>query len=212
MTPQFHETFARSEQRAFGGQPLRLTDEGIWLALPLDVIQPALDKLEAIGFWAPLGPRPKVLDAGMGDGRLVAACCSLPHELLSYGIESNGDLCELAQSNLRALSGSGLAPRWRVCQGDYFDVSTYPKLGILVTDIDVFFNYPDGNEQQLAAFLQDHARPGSFLVVLTAEGGLALDTLPLEEDLAVSRGPGRPEFRLLVYRVQRRSGEDIGAL
>lgn len=187
-----------------------MTDEGIWLALPLDVIQPALDVLQTIDFWSRLAPRPKVLDAGMGDGRLVAACCTLPHEVLAYGIESHGELCELAQTNLRSLSHTGLAPRWRVCQGDYLDISTYPKLGILVSDVDVFFNYPDGNEHRLAAFLRDHAREGAFLVVLTAEEGLELDALALEEDLTISRGPGMPEFRLSIYRVPRRS-EDLGA-
>jgi len=212
VNPQFHETFARSEQRAFGGQPLRLTDDGMWLALPLDVIQPALDELEAIGFWARLGPRARVLDAGMGDGRLVAAFCTLPHDLLAYGIESHGELCELAQSNLRTLSERELAPRWRVCQGDYLDVSTYPKLGILVSDVDVFFNYPDGNEHRLAAFLRDHAREGSFLVVLTAEKGLELEALALEDDLTISRGPGVPAFRLSIYRVHRPSGEETSAI
>ena len=203
MSPEFAETFAQSEKRAFDGQPLRLTDDGIWLAMPLDVLDAALEKLQASGFWARLGPRAKVLDAGMGDGRLVAGLCNVAHELWAYGIESHPNLCQLAQDNLRTLTESGMASNWRTCQGDYFDLSTYPKLGIRLEDIDAFFNYPDGNEHKLAAFLSEHGRPGAFLVVLTPEHGLELAGLVREEELAIERGLGVPEFRLVLYRIQR---------
>ncbi len=203
MSPEFAETFARSEKRAFDGQPLRLTDDGIWLAMPLDVLDAALEKLQATGFWSRLGTRAKVLDAGMGDGRLVAALCTVPHDLWAYGIESHPNLCQLAQDNLRMLTERGMASSWRTCQGDYFDLSTYPKLGIRFEDIDAFFNYPDGNEHKLAAFLREHGRPGAFLVVLTPERGLELKGLAREEELAIERGPGVPEFRLVLYRIHR---------
>ena len=203
MSPDFTETFARSEQKAFGGQLLRLTDEGIWLAMPLDVLDAAIDKLQATGFWSRLGPRPKVLDAGMGDGRVVAALCNVGNDLWAYGIESNASLCELAQDNLRALTEAGMCDHWRTCQGDYLDVSTYPKLGVRLEDIDAFFNYPDGNEHKLAAFLRAYARSGAFVVVLTAEQGLELHGLTREEELGIERKPGAPEFRLVLYRVQR---------
>lgn len=203
MSPDFTETFARSEQKAFGGQPLRLTGEGIWLAMPLDVLNGALQTLQATGFWSRLGRRPKVLDAGMGDGRIVAALCNVGQDLWAYGIERDRSLCELAQDNLRTLTGGGMCDQWRTCQGDYLDVSTYPKLGVRLEDIDAFFNYPDGNEHKLAAFLRDHARSGAFVVVLTAERGLELEGLAREEELAIDRGRAVPEFRLVLYRIQR---------
>jgi len=207
VSPDFDETFARSEKKAFDGQPLRLTDDGIWLAMPLDVLDAALEKLQATGFWSRIGTRAKVLDAGMGDGRLVAALCTVPHDLWAYGIESHPNLCELAQDNLRMLTERGMASRWRTCQGDYFDLSTYPKLGIRVEDVDAFFNYPDGNEHKLAAFLREHGRPGAFLIVLTPERGLEIEGLVREEELAIERGPGFPAFRLVLYRIHRTSGD-----
>lgn len=202
MNPNFTETFTRSEEKAFDGQPMRLTDAGIWLAMPLDVLAAAIDKLDTIGFWTRVGERGKVLDAGMGDGRLVAALCNAGHGLWAYGIESHQQLWELAQDNLRELTEQGMTSSWRTCQGDYFDLSTYPKLGIRLEDIDVLFNYPDGNEHKLAAFLHDHARPGAHLVVLTPEHGLELEGLSREEELAIERGPGMPEFRLVLYRIE----------
>lgn len=208
MSPDFTETFTRSEEKAFDGQPIRLTDAGIWLAMPLDVLDAALEKLDTTGFWARLGGRVKVLDAGMGDGRLVAALCNLGRDLWAYGIESHPELWELAQDNLRKLTEQGMGSNWRTCQGDYFELSTYPKLGILLEDIDVFFNYPDGNEHKLAAFLRDHGRSGAYLVVLTPEHGLELEGLAREDELAIERGPGVPEFRLVLYRIEGAAEED----
>lgn len=205
MSPEFTETFTRSEAKAFEGQPIRLTDTGIWLAMPLDVLDAAIEKLRANGFWARLGARGKVLDAGMGDGRIVAALCNVGHDLWAYGIESHPELWELAQNNLRTLTEQGMASSWRTCQGDYFDLSTYPKLGVRLEDIDAFFNYPDGSEHKLAAFLRDHGRPGAMLVIVTPEHGLELEGLEREEELAIDRGAGIPEFRLVLYRIPRRA-------
>jgi hypothetical protein len=207
VSPDFTETFARSEKKAFDGQPLRLTDAGIWLAMPLDVLGAAFEKLHATGFWARLGERGKVLDAGMGDGRVVAALCNVGHDLWAYGIESHPRLWELAENNLRTLTERGMASSWRICQGDYLDVSTYPKLGVRLEDIDAFFNYPDGNEHELAALLSVHGRAGAILVVVTAEHGIELEGLTLEDELTIDRGPGVPEFRLVLYRVDRRAGD-----
>lgn len=210
MSPEYRETFTRSEARAFDGQPLRVTDRGIWLPMPLDVVHSALDVLRSTGFWSRLGVRPKVLDAGMGDGRLVAAFCTVPHPLWAYGIESHPKLCELAQANLRALTERGLSPNWSTCQGDYLDPSTYPKLGVRLEDIDAFFNYPDGNEQKLAAFLREHARNGALLVLLTPDHGLQVDGLILEDDVAIAREQDAPSFRLMQYRIHRTPGREPG--
>ena len=131
----------------------------------------------------------------------------MSHDLWAYGIESQPNLCQLAQDNLRMLTERGMASRWRACQGDYFDLSTYPKLGIRLEDVDAVFNYPDGNEHKLAAFLREHGRPGAFLIVLTPDRRLELEGLTREEELAVERGPGVPEFRLVLYRIHRTGRE-----
>ena len=100
--------------------------------------------LRGAGFWTRLGDAPKVLDAGMGDGRVVASLCAVGHHVQAYGIEIHHQLSELANENLHDLSERGLPKIWRTCDGSYLDRSTYAKLGIHVEDIDAFFNYPDG--------------------------------------------------------------------
>lgn len=202
MSPDFTATFEQSETRAFGGQPVRLTGAGIWLPAPLDVVAAAMQALSRVGFWKRLGDAPKVLDAGMGDGRIVASLCAVDENLRAYGIESHHELSELANENLCALSERGLPRIWRACEGDYLDSETYASLGIQVQDIDAFFNYPDGNEHELAAFLASHARRRAFLVVLTPDHGFRIAGLDHDEELPIERLSGAPGFRLALYRTR----------
>ncbi len=104
------ELFASSEARAFSGSPLRVTDHGIWLPTPLDVIRSALEALSAIRLWDRMAPTPVVLDAGMGDGRFVACLGAHGGHVSALGIESDPTLHALAVSNLEAL-GTSNAPR-----------------------------------------------------------------------------------------------------
>lgn len=201
MSADFTDVFARSEERAFGGQPLRLTSAGIWFPLPLDVIRSAMEQLSSSDFWSRFGDKPRALDAGMGDGRLVAALSAARKNLLAYGIEIHEPLSELARENLRELTNGGLPPTWRTCYGDYLDPATYPKLGVRIEEIDAFFNYPDGNEQPLATLLAEHAHPGAFLILLTPDHTLGVEGLDLQKELSVPR-VGAPGFRLAVYGVQ----------
>ena len=202
MSPDFKATFEQSEKRAFGGQPLRLTGAGIWLPAPLDVVAAAMRALRGAGFWTRLGDAPKVLDAGMGDGRVVASLCAVGHHVQAYGIEIHHQLSELANENLHDLSERGLPKIWRTCDGSYLDRATYAKLGIHVEDIDAFFNYPDGNEHELAAFLASYARRRAFLVVLTPDHAFRIEGLDHDEDLPIERPSGSPGFHLALYRTR----------
>ena len=48
--------------------------------------------LRGAGFWTRLGDAPKVLDTGMGDGRVVASLCAVGHHVQAYGIEIHHQL------------------------------------------------------------------------------------------------------------------------
>ena len=161
-----------------------------------------MQALSRAGFWKRLGDTPKVLDAGMGDGRVVASVCAAGQNARAYGIEIHHQLLKLANENLRGLSERGLPRTWHTCEGDYLDSETYRRLGIDVQDIDAFFNYPDGNKHELAAFLASHARPGAFLVLFTPDHGLRIEGLDHDEDLPIRRVSGAPGFRLALYRTR----------
>lgn len=187
--------FARPEERAFSGQPLQLTEQGIWLPTPLDVVGSALAALESRGFWSGLGPTPTLLDAGMGDGRLVASFCKLGSHVRACGVESHPSLFALALENLRALPESN----WSVCRGDFLDATSFEALGVPLGEIYAVFNYPDGNEEALAQYWSKHGRPGSFLVFVTPDQGMRLEGLTLHSQLSIERG-----FHLYLYQLDER--------
>jgi len=200
MTPGFVETFELSEKRAFDGQPLRFTGAGIWLPLPLDIVASFIATLRRAEVWSRLGPRPKVLDAGAGDGRLVAGLCAAATEVRVFGIEHDENLARLAEDNLRRLTALGLPARWTTCEGDYLSLSTYEELGLGFADVDLFLNYPDGSEHALASLIAEHGRPGARLALVTPDHTLRVDALELEEELQIERPSGAPSFRLVLHR------------
>jgi SAM-dependent methyltransferase len=171
-----------------------VTDDGIWVPTPLAVVDAMLGALGGLGWWAdgePGAPR-RCLDAGMGDGRLVAALCRLGPHVQAAGIESDRALYQRALDNLGARAASG----WRAARGSYLELKTYDALGLATTAIDVVFNYPDGNERALVQFWRARGRPGSRLVFCCPDHSLTLPGLALECVLPTVRG-----FRLHVGRV-----------
>lgn len=193
--------FEESQKQTFRGQPLQLTGAGIWLATPFDVLRAADRALArlAVDNGVSLGTR--VLDAGMGDGRLVASLVAENTGITVFGIESHPELAELARKNLRRAAEYGLTGSWCVCQGDYLDAATYRKLGVELESIDTFLNYPDGNEDRLGRLLSRRAKPGALLVFLTPDHSLHIHSLLPVADIPLERDAGATEWRLNVFRV-----------
>ena len=75
--------------RALDGDTIRLTDSGIWLATPLGVLARAVPLAERLDLFPSVGAGPNILDAGVGDGRLLLALAILlPHrpDIRLYGL------------------------------------------------------------------------------------------------------------------------------
>jgi hypothetical protein len=165
---------------AVEGAPLRLTEGGLWHATPLPVLVAAIPVLVE----ARLLESARVLfDAGAGDGRLLAALAlGLPSslEVRLLGLERDANLAREAEGRLgtlrRRLSPSRLP---RVAEGDYFSKADYAPLGIAPAELDLVFNYPDGNERRLLRFLAAHGKPELRLVVLSPDREPVLGAPPL---------------------------------
>ena len=193
--------FEESEKRTFGGQPLQLTGTGIWLATPFDVLLSATRALSHLDVAKGLRCGARVLDAGMGDGRLVASLAAEVPDITVFGVESHPDLADLAKKNLKRATERGLTGSWCVCQGDYLEAATYEKLGVGVEAIDAFFNYPDGNEDRLGTLLAERAKPGALLVLLTPDHSASIESLLPVAEIPLERTAGAPEWRLAIFRV-----------
>ncbi|HEY6549299.1 MAG TPA: hypothetical protein VI589_15390 [Vicinamibacteria bacterium] len=146
---------------------LRATAGGLWHATPLGVLGATVAALAETGL---LVPGALLFDAGMGDGRVLAALAlGLPAALRPRlaGLESDEDLAREARRRLHALeAGTRTAGSLRVARGDYFHPRYHEALGHRPSDLDLVFNYPDGNESRLLEWLGAHGKPTSRLVIV----------------------------------------------
>ncbi|MCA9693981.1 MAG: class I SAM-dependent methyltransferase [Myxococcales bacterium] len=186
--PALVERFARSEAQAFGGDRFQITDDGIWVPTPLAVIDEALAALADMNFWT---DTMTCLDAGMGDGRIVAALALRGPGVRALGLETHPGLHALALANLR-----DLPPRWSVHKGSFLELASYAALDAPIAGVDVVLHYPDGGEQALARLFAAHGRPGARLVYLTPELRLRIEGVTHECTHRVTGG-----FHLHLFRV-----------
>ena len=110
--------------------PLRVTASGIWHPTPLPVLGAAVPALEKAGL---LAPGALLFDAGMGDGRVLAALAlglRAEHRLRLAGLESDRALATEARLRLNAIERrTGTAASLRIAHGDYFHPRYHAALG-----------------------------------------------------------------------------------
>lgn len=200
VSARLAKVFERSEESTRRSLPIRLTGRGIWAATPLRVIRAAVDTLTHIGLLGPGGKPGHVIDAGAGDGRVSAVLASVDPSRVVYGIEADAALYVQAVANLHELSARGLldTTHLHLLEADYCDVRTYQAQRIALGQTGVVFNYPDGNERQLAQFVAQHGGPDTTLCLLTHNRTLDLDELPRRGCHDINDGAG-PRWRLSVY-------------
>lgn len=173
-----------------GPEALRLTGEGLWHATPVAVLAAAVE-------WMAFTPGAVVLDAGCGDGRLLAALAlsGRARDVTLLGLECDAPLVERAQQVLSRLPAPG---RPRVAVGDYFSDAAYAVLGISVSDVTVWCNYPDGNEARLLQHVLARGVAGARLLVLSPESEPWLGAPPKSRRTVVPSGNALP-WTLSVY-------------
>jgi hypothetical protein len=148
------------------GHGLRLTPGGLWHATPLAIVAQAAETLLGAGL---VRPGAVLFDAGAGDGRLlVALALGLPAALQVRlaGLECDEDLAARARLHLDDLRRVHPRARARVARGDYFHPRYHEALGHRPRDLDLVFNYPDGNERRLLAWVEAEGKPEARLVIL----------------------------------------------
>ena len=165
--------YGQGDETAAG---FRLTDRGIWHATPLAVLAAAVPLVAETGLLVAGGRPARLFDAGAGDGRFLAALAlGLPptFERLLWGLESDATLAATARSKLSTLNHPV-----RVAEGDFLDPRAYEDLGLRPRDLEVVFNYPDGNERRLLEWLAEHGGPRTRLAILSPDHDPALGTRP----------------------------------
>ena len=192
--------FERSEASTRRSLPIRKTGRGIWAATPVRVIGTASDTLKDIGLLGAGGRPGHVIDAGTGDGRVSAVLASVDPSRVVYGIEADAALYAQAVTNLQELHARGLLDTAHVhlLEADYCDIRTYETHRIALGRTGVIFNYPDGNERQLAQFVAQYGGRDTTLCLLTHNRTLDVDELPRRACHDINEGAG-PRWRLSLY-------------
>jgi hypothetical protein len=148
-----------------GGAPLRITSRGLWHATPLRVAWEATRRLATRA----RGERRLTLDAGMGDGRLLAAWLATgAGSGRALGVECDAGLFRVASVRLGRL-GLLDSPGVAAILGDYERDSSYAAAGVTLRDVDLVLNYPDGNEARLARLVAERCAPGALLCLISPD-------------------------------------------
>ncbi len=173
------------EPESDGEASFALTERGLWHPTPLDVLLPALLAVSEAGWLGSASRALTLLDAGSGDGRVVAALSvlrGLSARSRILGLEADEQLDRSATEALARFEKRRYA---QTTVGDFLSEASYEVLGLRPSEIHVFLNYPDGNEQALAAFLAREA-PSARLVALTPDRRFDLEALALRSSLEVT--------------------------
>ncbi|MDP6102116.1 MAG: hypothetical protein QF579_02240 [Dehalococcoidia bacterium] len=122
------------------------------------------------------------LDAGSGDGRVVALA-ALVHGLPTVGVEYDDELVGQSRHHFESLRSLGLRGASKVIlQGDFGDDDTYAKTGLRFEDFATVFNYIN-NHAAIALKIAHQSPPGTKFLLF---GGYALhryEGLTLEQSL-----------------------------
>lgn len=159
--------------------PYRRTDVGMFVPSPILDIHFALEYLlEACA----IEPSGLFIDAGSGDGRIVALT-ALIHGISTVGVEYDNELVTQSKLHLESLGRLGLhrAPEV-ILRGDFGDDDTYLGAGIRFEDFTTVFNYIN-NQSAIASKVAQQSPPGTMFILFGAFAVHDYQGLTLEQNL-----------------------------
>ena len=183
MNDAFHvlqEYFAHSDDLSYAhGGPYKKTVMGQFVPSPLRHIRAALDYLVKIGVVNSSG---LFLDAGCGDGRVVALT-ALIYKIPSIGVEYDIELARQSKQHLSRLKQLGLmgAPV-EIIQGDFVQDLTYRKADRKFEDFTIVYNYIN-NEQSIAEKVAAQSLKSTTFLLFGAFPVSEYVGLPLQHNL-----------------------------
>ena len=166
------------------GGPYKRTAVGQYLPSPLRHLDAAIGYLIETSAFDPSG---LFLDAGSGDGRVVALT-SLVYGVPSVGVEYDKELVDSSKAYIESLKGSGLQGASDIIiPGDFTEDDTYLQAGLRFEDFATVFNYIN-NEGDIAEKVAMSAPPGTKLLVLGAFPVPGYHGLTLERNILLATG------------------------
>ena len=185
-----------AESESGGPYPYKNTAVGQYVPSPLLHVHAAFDYLiEA----AVIDASEPLLDAGSGDGRIVALTAFV-HGIPTVGVEYDSELVESSRQHLKSLEHLGLGGASElILQGDFTDDETYEQAGLRFEDFTTVFNYIN-NEGDIALKVAQQSPPGTKLIILGAFPLPEFQGLALEHNLQLATGTGPADSVAFVNR------------
>ena len=122
------------------------------------------------------------LDAGSGDGRVVALT-SLVHSISTVGVEYDSELVGQSRQHLESLERLGLRGASEVIlHGDFGLDDTYLQAGLRFEDFATVFNYIS-NQSAVASKVAQQSPPGTMFLLFGAFAVHNYQGLTLEQNL-----------------------------
>jgi|GEM_PF-1398091 hypothetical protein len=187
---------ALDESQSSVGGPYKRTELGQFVPSPIMHIKAALDYLLDRNLIDPFAP---LLDAGSGDGRIIAIA-SLYYGITAIGVEYDAELFESSRNHINHLStlcqstASGT-----IIQGDFTDDLTYKMNGLTFQMFSTVFNYIN-NESSIAYKISQDSPPHTKFVLLGAFPIEEYNSLNLRQNLELIREKDEDDRILVVDR------------
>lgn len=167
------------EKRIDSGRSYKKTAVGQFVPSPILDVHFALEYLLEAEALEPAG---LFLDAGSGDGRVVALT-SLVHSISTVGVEYDSELVGQSRQHLEGLERLGLRGASEVIlHGDFGHDDTYLQTGLKFEDFATVFNYIS-NQNAIASKVAQQSPPGTLFLLFGAFAVHNYQGLTLEQNL-----------------------------
>lgn len=185
---------ALDEAESDKGGPYKKTALGQFLPSPLLQLKIGIEYLIRERLF---NPSHHMLDAGSGDGRVVALT-SFVHQIPTIGIEYDEDLVQVSRNHLMHFANMGLKGKSAsIISGDFLDDSTYTANNIRFEEFSTVFNYIN-NERDIAHKIFNQSPIGTKFIVLGAFPVDGYQGLNLEANLEiVTSGPNHDQITIV---------------
>ncbi|MDG2070727.1 MAG: class I SAM-dependent methyltransferase [Pseudomonadales bacterium] len=161
----YYEVISKDPKYRFEMGYVKETNTGVFIPSSIDIVRQAFRHLIEGEIMDPLQP---FLDAGCGDGRIVALATSLG--IPAWGIESDEELVALSKQNLinlRKLAVLNSTPA-RIHRGNFAAAATYQILDKSFSEFGTVYNYTN-NHEQVGEMIARHSPPGTLYILYSGD-------------------------------------------
>lgn len=161
----YYEVISRKLLDKFSMGYTKETNSGVFVPSSLNIIHQAFIHLIDTGV---IDKNKPFLDAGCGDGRIVALASSLG--IPAWGLESDEELVALAKHNLINLKALGVIKESAaiIHRGNFCDDKSYTNIDHQFSDFGTIYNY-DNNAGLLASKIAKEAKPKTVYLLYSGD-------------------------------------------